>query len=88
MAIIGECRGVDMETELLAFWSEHRDLFPRLPSQSRFNRRRRNLLPLFNLIRRALLRVLDVAQETLCVIDSLPVPAVQFHGTTSSWRLG
>ena len=79
MAIIGECRGVDMETEMLSFWSGHRDLFPRLPSQSRFNRRRRNLLPLFNLIRRAIVRLLDVAQETMCVIDSLPVPAVQFH---------
>ena len=79
MAIIGECRGVDMETAMLSFWSEHRDLFPRLPSQRRFNRRRRNLLPLCNLIRRALLRVRDVAQETLWVIDSLPVPAVQFH---------
>jgi hypothetical protein len=79
MAIIGECRGHDMETELLSFWADHRALFPRLPSQSRFNRRRRNLLPLVKLIRRALLRVLDVAQETLCVIDSLPVPVVQFH---------
>jgi hypothetical protein len=79
MTIIGECRGSDMETEMLSFWSDHRDLFPRLPSQSRFNRRRRNLLPLFNLLRRAILRLLDVAQETLCVIDSLPVPAVSFH---------
>jgi hypothetical protein len=79
MAIIGECRGHDMETELLSFWSDHRDLFPRLPSQSRFNRRRRNLLPVFHLIRRAIVRVLDVAQATLCVIDSLPVPAVSFH---------
>lgn len=79
MAIIGECRGHNMETELLSFWSDHRDLFPRLPSQSRFNRRRRNLMPLCNLIRRAILRLLDAAQETLCVIDSLPVPAVSFH---------
>jgi hypothetical protein len=79
MAIIGECRGCDMETEMLSFWSQHRDLFPRLPSQSRFNRRRRNLMPLFNLVRRAILRLLDVAQQTMCVIDSLPVPAVSFH---------
>ncbi len=79
MAIIGECRGHDMETEMLSFWSDHPDLFPRLPSQSRFNRRRRNLMPVFNLIRRSILRVLDMAQETMCVIDSLPVPAVNFH---------
>ena len=63
MAIIGECRGYDMETELLSFWDEQPDLFPRLPSQSRFNRRRRNLMRIFNLIRQAILRVLDVAQD-------------------------
>lgn len=79
MTIIGECRGIDMETEMLSFWSDHRDLFPRLPSQSRFNRRRRNLMTLVNLVRRAILRLMDVAQQTMCVIDSLPVPAVSFH---------
>ena len=79
MAILGECRGSDIETELLSFWADHRDLFPRLPSQSRFNRRRRSLLPLFNLVRRAILRLLDVARDRMCVIDSLPVPAVSFH---------
>ncbi len=79
MAIIGECRGYDLETELLSFWSGHRDLFPRLPSQSRFNRRRRNLMLICNLIRQAILRVLDVAQERTTVIDSLPVPVVNFH---------
>ncbi len=79
MAIIGECRGSDLETELLSFWGEHRALFPRLPSQRRFNRRRRNLMRIVNLIRRAILRVLDVAQERTCVIDSLPVPVVTFH---------
>lgn len=79
MAIIGECRGHDMETELLSFWADHRALFPRLPSQSRFNRRRRNLLPVFRLIRQAILQMLDVAQDRLCVIDSLPLPVVKFH---------
>jgi IS5 family transposase len=79
MAIIGECRGLDGETELLSFWKDHRDLFPHQPDQSRFNRRRRNLMPVFNLIRQAILRVLDVAQDPSCVIDSLPVPVVNFH---------
>ena len=53
MAIIGECRGWDVETEMLNFWHAHRDLFPSIPSQSRFNRRRRNLMLAFNLIRAA-----------------------------------
>ena len=88
MVLIGECRGWDVETELLGQWREHRDLFPRQPSQSRFNRRRRQLMAAFNLIRRVLLDGLDVAQDRQCVIDSLPVPAVQFHlvpGSTGDW---
>jgi hypothetical protein len=33
----------------------------------------------FNLIRKVVLRVLDIAQDRQCCIDSLPVPVVQFH---------
>jgi hypothetical protein len=28
MALIGECRGYDMETDLLSFFADHHDLFP------------------------------------------------------------
>jgi hypothetical protein len=84
MALIGEARGLDSEREMLAFWREHRDLFPHIPSQSRFNRRRRNLWQAFNWIRRILLRLLDIAQDTYCVIDSLPVPVMQFYLVPSS----
>jgi len=79
MAIIGECRGWDVETEMLSQWQEHRDLFPVIPTQSRFNRRRRGLMQAFNLIRRVVLQCLDVGQDRQCVIDSLPLPVVQFH---------
>jgi Transposase DDE domain len=79
MALIGECRGWDMETEMLSQWQEHRDLFPVIPSQSRFNRRRRGLMQAFNLVRRVVLQCLDVAQDHQCVMDSLPLPVVQFH---------
>jgi hypothetical protein len=88
LALVGECRGWDMETELLSHWQDHRDLFPHLPSQSRFNRRRRNLAQIFNVIRRSLLQMLDVAQDPLTVIDSLPVPVVQVHlapSSTADW---
>jgi hypothetical protein len=88
LALVGECRGWDMETNLLSHWQAHRDLFPQLPSQSRFNRRRRNLALIFNVIRRSLLQVLDVAHDPLTVIDSLPVPVVQFHlapASTADW---
>jgi len=89
MAIVGECRGWDIETEMLSHWREHQDLFPNIPSQSRFNRRRRNLMLAFNLIRRTVLQMLDLAQDTQCVIDSLPVPVVQFYlvpGSTGDWK--
>lgn len=84
MSIIGECRGWDLETNLLSEMHEHRDLFPNIPEQSRFNRRRRNLMMVVNLIRQTLLADLDLAQDRQCVIDSLPVPVVHFHLVPSS----
>ncbi len=84
MALVGECRGWDVETEMLSQWKDHRDLFPHIPSQSRFNRRRRNLMYAFNLIRRIVLNWLDIAQDRQCVVDSLPIPVVAFHLVPSS----
>jgi hypothetical protein len=89
MALIGECRGWHMETELLSCWKEYRDMFPHIPSQSRFNRRRRNLMQAFTLIRQVILRSLDLSLDRQCIIDSLPTPVVQFHlvpGSTGDWR--
>ena len=88
MALIGECRGWDMETEMLSHWQEHRDLFPVIPTQSRFNRRRRGLMQAFNLIRQVVLQCLDVAQDHQCIMDSLPLPVVQFHLASSSPATG
>jgi IS5 family transposase len=88
MALIGECRGWDLETELLGHFRDYRHLFPRQPTQSRFNRRRRQLMQAFELLRRLVLGMLDLALERQCVIDSLPVPVVQFHlvpGSTGDW---
>lgn len=88
MILVGECRGWSVETEMLSYWREHRDLFPHIPSQSRFNRRRRNLMLAFNQIRQVVLRLLDWAKDRYCVIDSLPIPGVKFHlvpGSTGDW---
>ena len=84
MSLIGECRGWDRETELLSQWREYPDLFPHIPERSRFNRRRRNLLQGFNCVRQVVWRTLDLAHDHQCVIDSLPVPVVQFHLVPSS----
>lgn len=79
MAIVGECCGWDKETELVWQWRQHRDLFPRQVERSRFNRRRRNLMFAINAVRQVVLRVLDLAWDGQCAIDSLPVPVMQFH---------
>ena len=84
MALVGECREWDKETNLLAEWQNYRHLFPVIPERTRFNRRRRNLMGAINHLRQMVLRVLDVAQDGQCLIDSLPVPVVQFHLVPSS----
>src|SRR4051812_28018072 len=43
MALIGEVKGWDQETELFSEWQQHHDLFPHQPSRTRCNRRRRAL---------------------------------------------
>lgn len=88
MALVGECRGWHEETTLLSCWGEHRDLFPNLPSQRRFNRRRRALMNALNIIRQSVLHMLDLSTDGQCAIDSLPVPVVKFHlvpGSTGDW---
>lgn len=79
MALIGECKGWDTETVMLSEWRQHRDLFPNVPTQSRFNRRRRSLAEGFNLVRKGVLAMLDLAADRQCALDSLPVPVVNFH---------
>jgi hypothetical protein len=89
MSLIGECRGWHMETDMLSCWKEYQHLFPHIPTQSRFNRRRRNLMQATNLIRLVILRSLDLSRDGQCLIDSLPIPVVQFHlvpSSTGDWR--
>jgi hypothetical protein len=91
MVLVGECRGWDRETDLVAAWQEHRALFPAIPERSRFNRRRRALQHAINDRRRVALTLLDLAQDRQAVIDSLPVPMMHFplvpsSANTSTWR--
>lgn len=84
LALVGECREWDKETNLLGEWQNYSHLFPILPERTRFNRRRRSLMGAFNQIRQVVLGVLDVAQDKQCVIDSLPIEVVKFHLVPSS----
>ena len=79
MTFVGECRGWDQETVLLSSWRDYADLFPVLPERTRFNRRRRNLMQLINLMRQTILPCLDVAADSQAAIDSLPLPVMGFH---------
>ncbi len=76
--------GWAIETQLLSEFSQHPHLFPILPGQSRFNRRRRNLGAIINRIRQMLLSDIEAASDKLCIIDSLPIPVMQFHLVPSS----
>ena len=78
LAIVGECKGWNQETELISEWRNYPHLFPVVPERSRFNRRRRNLMGAINLIRCALLNLLDLAQDQQAAIDSLPLPVIEF----------
>jgi hypothetical protein len=89
LALVGECRGWDKETDLIQEWQAHRHLFPHLPERSRFNRRRRHLYRAVNVIRQALVRLMDLGQDRQCLLDSLPVPVVKFHlvpSSTGDWK--
>lgn len=79
IAIVSELRGWDKETQLATNWAPYRHLFPHLPERSRFNRRRRNLFQAINHIRQRVLAALDIAQDGLGVVDSLPIPVLAFH---------
>ena len=79
ISLIGECLGWDVETELLSHMQAHRDKFPIIPDQSRFNRRRRNLMGTINEMRRMMLARTELYWDEHCVVDSLPVPVVKFH---------
>ncbi|WJW69522.1 transposase [Candidatus Chlorohelix allophototropha] len=79
LAVVGECKGWDQETELISNWRNYQYLFLHIPERSRFNRRRRNLMGAINCIRQSLLALLDLAQEQQTVLDSLPLPIIEFR---------
>jgi hypothetical protein len=90
MVLVGECCGWHEETALLQQWQRRGDLFPRLPSLSRFNRRRRDLAGCLLHLHQFLLRQLAWAQEPLLLLDSVPLAVVsRARGKrgSSDWRV-
>ncbi len=57
----------------------HRDKIPIIPDQSRFSRLRRDLMGVIDEMRRRMLVGMALDWGEHCVVDSLPIPMVQFH---------
>ena len=62
--------------------TELKTVFPSLPERSRFNRRRRNLSPASEVIRRALTHYLP--KTDVFIVDSFPIPVCDFKRAKSS----
>lgn len=76
MALIGECKGCEVETELLVFWRTRPDLFPCIPSLSRFNRRRRQLSDVLPWLHQFILGQMAWTHDPVLILDSVPIGVV------------
>ncbi len=82
LGICGELAGVDSENAWYSFVKRnYRHLFPRLCSRSRFNRTRRALLQVTEMLRQELLQFFPVPVGRYSVIDSFPRPVCKFGRT-------
>ncbi len=91
LSLVAELVGMDEESTFLAYLRRsHPTLFPRLPSRSRYNRRRRRLTEATTRLRIALaadvLLWLSPEDRDLAVIDSLPIPVVGFAHARGAHR--
>jgi len=74
IVIIGELFGMDVEIRWYTFVKQlYLHLFPKLNERSRFNRRRRDLSKVINLLRARLSEILSDPDDPWRIIDSFPV---------------
>ena len=79
LGIRGELLGIDSENAWYAFVKRnYRHLFPRLCSRTRFNRTRRALLQVTELLRQKLTQSFPIPASRYFVIDSFPLPVCKF----------
>ena len=91
MTLLAEVVGLAEEAAFLGYLRRnHPALFPHLPERTRYNRRRRGLVAVTNRIRGGLALAvalrLEPEERDLCVIDSLPIPAVGFAHARGAHR--
>jgi hypothetical protein len=79
ISLCGELLGIDSENAWYNFVKKnYRYLFPNLCSRSRFNRTRRALLQVTNLLREKLSEKFDVDMNKNFIIDSFPLEVCKF----------
>lgn len=79
ISICGELAGIDSENAWFAFVKKnYRHLFPNLCSRSRFNRTRRALLQITELLRQKMISVFPIPVSKYFVIDSFPLAVCKF----------
>ena len=78
-SICGELFGIDSEKAWFSFVKKnYKHLFPKLGSRSRFNRTRRALLPITELLREKLLSECSMSYSQYFIIDSFPLKVCKF----------
>ena len=79
LSICSELAGVDSENAWYSFVKRnYRHLFPNLCCRTRFNRTRRNLLQVTELLRQKIHLVFPIPDSRYFVIDSFPLPVCKF----------
>ena len=79
LSICGELIGMDSENAWYSFIKRnYRHLFPKLCCRTRFNRTRRALLPVTELLRQKLVHSFPIPASRYFVIDSFPLPVCKF----------
>lgn len=79
LSICGELAGIDSGNAWYSFVKRnYRHLFPRLCSRTRFNRTRRALLQVTELLRQKLTHSFPIPTSRYFVIDSFPLPVCKF----------
>lgn len=79
LSICGDLVGTDSENAWYSFVKRnYRHLFPKLCSRTRFNRTRRALLQVTELLRQKLIQSFPIPSSRYFVIDSFPLPVCRF----------
>lgn len=79
ISICGELVGIDSENAWFSFVKKnYKHLFPNIGSRSRFNRTRRALLPIAELLREKLLPTFSIPCSQYFIIDSFPLKVCNF----------